>query len=49
MLNVNNGLIQIWKIVIILLINYIQLYHNETLVKIFTEDRTEYIDALTTA
>jgi len=29
-----------------LLMNFIQLYHNEPLVKIFTEDRTEYIDAL---
>lgn len=29
-----------------LLMNYIQLYHNETLVKIFTEDRVEYIDKL---
>jgi Fic family protein len=29
-----------------LLMNYIQLYHNESLIKIFTEDRTEYIDAL---
>jgi len=29
-----------------LLMNYIQLYHNEPLIKIFTEDRTEYIDAL---
>jgi len=28
-----------------LLMNYIQLYHNEPLIKIFTEDRTEYIDA----
>lgn len=26
--------------------NYIQLYHNEPLIKIFTEDRVEYIDAL---
>jgi len=32
-----------------LLINYIQLHHNEPLVKIFTEDRAEYIDALNTA
>lgn len=29
-----------------LLMNYIQLYHNEPLIKIFTEDKTEYIDAL---
>ena len=29
-----------------LLMNYIQLYHNEPLVKIFTEDRAEYIDSL---
>jgi Fic family protein len=29
-----------------LLMNYIQLFHNEPLIKIFTEDRTEYIDAL---
>jgi Fic family protein len=29
-----------------LLMNYIQFYHNEPLIKIFTEDRTEYIDAL---
>jgi Fic family protein len=29
-----------------LLLNYIQLYHQEPLVKIFTEDRAEYIDAL---
>ncbi len=29
-----------------LLMNYIQLYHNEILVKIFTEDRVEYIDKL---
>ena len=29
-----------------LLMNYIQLYHNETLIKIFTEDRVEYIDKL---
>ncbi len=32
-----------------MLINYIQLHHNEPLVKIFTEDRAEYIDALNTA
>lgn len=29
-----------------LLMNYIQLYWNEPLIKIFTEDRAEYIDAL---
>jgi Fic family protein len=29
-----------------LLMNYIQLYHNEPLIKIFTEDRVEYIDSL---
>jgi Fic family protein len=29
-----------------LLMNYIQLYHHEPLIKIFTEDRTEYINAL---
>jgi Fic family protein len=29
-----------------LLMNYIQLYHKEPLIKIFTEDRAEYIDAL---
>jgi Fic family protein len=29
-----------------LLMNYIQLYRNEPLVKIFSEDRTPYIDAL---
>ncbi len=29
-----------------LLMNYIQLYHNEPLIKIFTEDRVQYIDAL---
>ena len=29
-----------------LLMNYIQLYHNEPLIKIFTEDRVEYIDKL---
>jgi Fic family protein len=29
-----------------LLMNYIQLYHQEPLIKIFTEDRTEYINAL---
>lgn len=29
-----------------LLMNYVQLYHGEPLIKIFTEDRKEYIDAL---
>ena len=29
-----------------LLMNYIQLYHNEPLIKIFTEDKAEYIGAL---
>ena len=29
-----------------LLMNYIQLFHGEPLVKIFTEDRAEYIDSL---
>lgn len=29
-----------------LLMNYIQMYHNEPLIKIFTEDRTDYINAL---
>jgi Fic family protein len=29
-----------------LLMNYIQLYHKEPLIKIFTEDRAAYIDAL---
>ncbi len=29
-----------------LLMNYIQLYHDEPLIKIFSENRTEYIDAL---
>lgn len=29
-----------------LLMNYIQLYHGEPMIKIFTEDRAEYIDAL---
>lgn len=29
-----------------LLMNYIQLYHNEPLIKIFTEDRVEYINKL---
>lgn len=32
-----------------LLMNYIQLYHKEPLIKIFTEDRAEYIDALNNA
>lgn len=32
-----------------LLMNYIQLYHNEPLVKIFSEDRAEYIDCLNLA
>ncbi len=32
-----------------LLMNYIQLYHNQPLIKIFTEDRAEYIDALNNA
>ncbi len=32
-----------------LFMNYIQLYHNEPLIKIFTEDRAEYIDALNEA
>lgn len=32
-----------------LLMNYIQLYHNEPLIKIFTEDRVEYINALNEA
>jgi len=32
-----------------LLMNYIQLYHNEPLIKIFSEDRAEYIDALNEA
>jgi len=32
-----------------LLMNYIQLYHGEPLIKIFTEDRAEYIDALNDA
>jgi len=26
--------------------NYVQLYHQEPLIKIFTEDRAEYIDSL---
>jgi Fic family protein len=29
-----------------LMMNYIQLYHNEPLIKIFNEDRAEYIAAL---
>lgn len=29
-----------------LIMNYIQMYHEEPLIKIFTEDRAEYIDAL---
>ena len=29
-----------------LVMNYIQMYHNEPLVKIFTEDRADYIEAL---
>ena len=29
-----------------LIMNYIQLYHKEPLIKIFSEDRAEYIDAL---
>lgn len=29
-----------------LMMNYIQLYHDEPLIKIFTEDRSDYIDAL---
>lgn len=29
-----------------LLMNYIQQYHNQPLIKIFTEDRAEYIDSL---
>lgn len=29
-----------------LLMNYLQLYHNEPVIKIFTEDRAGYIDAL---
>ena len=31
-----------------LLMNYIQLYHKEPIIKIFTEDRAEYINALNT-
>jgi Fic family protein len=29
-----------------LMMNYIQMYHQEPLIKIFTEDRAEYIEAL---
>jgi Fic family protein len=29
-----------------LVMNYIQMYHHEPLVKVFTEDRADYIDAL---
>jgi len=29
-----------------LMMNYIQMYHKEPLIKIFTEDRADYIDAL---
>jgi Fic family protein len=29
-----------------LLMNYIQLYHNQPFIKIFTEDRVEYIECL---
>ena len=29
-----------------LMMNYVQMYHQEPLIKIFTEDRAEYIDAL---
>lgn len=29
-----------------LLMNYVQLYHEEPLIKVFTEDRKEYLDAL---
>lgn len=32
-----------------LVMNYIQMYHNEPLIKIFTEDRAEYIDSLNEA
>jgi Fic family protein len=32
-----------------LMMNYIQLYHHEPLIKIFTEDRAAYIDALNDA
>lgn len=32
-----------------LLMNYIQMYHKEPLIKIFTEDRPEYIKALNLA
>ena len=29
-----------------LLMNYVQLFHNEPLIKVFTEDRVDYFDAL---
>lgn len=29
-----------------LMMNYVQMYHNEPFVKVFTEDRVEYIDSL---
>lgn len=32
-----------------LMMNYIQMYHQEPLIKIFTEDRAAYIDALNSA
>lgn len=32
-----------------LMMNYIQLYHHEPMIKIFAEDRAEYIDALNDA
>jgi Fic family protein len=32
-----------------LMMNYIQMYHKEPLIKIFTEDRAEYIEALNKA
>ncbi len=32
-----------------LIMNYVQMYHNEPFVKIFTEDRDEYINALNSA
>ena len=32
-----------------LLMNFVQLYHNEPLIKIFTEDREDYINALNNA
>jgi len=31
-----------------LLMNYVQMYHNEPLIKLFTEDRADYIDTLNT-